>query len=385
MSDTLALTEALVRLPSVTPVDHGCQDLMIERLRRLDFEVERLRFGEVDNFWARRGDTAPLFAFAGHTDVVPPGPLEAWESDPFEPVIRDGHLYGRGAADMKASLAAMVVASERFVGEHPRHDGSIAFLITSDEEGDARDGTRRVMEHLRSRGEHIDWCLVGEPSSHTTLGDTVKNGRRGSLHGHLRLKGQQGHVAYPHRARNPIHDAGPLIHELTAATWDRGNEHFPATTLQISNIRAGTGATNVVPGELEMRFNLRFGSESSAASLRSRIERKIAAHCEAMSLSGAHALDYQIDWRLSGNPFLTTHGDLVSATLEAVREGLGIEPALSTSGGTSDGRFIAEGGTQVVEFGPNNATIHKVNERIAVSDLERLADTYRLLLKKLLA
>jgi succinyl-diaminopimelate desuccinylase len=384
MSETLALTEALIRLPSVTPADHGCQDLMIERLQRLGFQIERLRYGEVENFWARRGEGEPLFVFAGHTDVVPPGPGHAWTSDPFVPVVRDGYLYGRGAADMKASLAAMVVASERFVHSHPGHKGSIGFLITSDEEGDARDGTRRVMDHLASRHERIDWCLVGEPSSHERLGDTVKNGRRGSLHGLLTLQGLQGHVGYPHLARNPIHGAGPLITELTVETWDRGNQHFPPTTLQISNIRAGTGATNVVPGELEMMFNLRFGNESSATVLQSRIEEKVSRHCRNASLNGAHALDYRLDWRLSGSPFVTPRGVLVEATLGAIRERLGVEPELSTSGGTSDGRFIAPSGTQVVEFGPHNATIHKVNERVRVADLERLADLYQHLLERLL-
>jgi len=382
---TLALATALIRRPSVTPVDAGCQALIGERLAALGFRLERLRFGDVDNLWARRGDARPLFAFAGHTDVVPPGPRERWHGDPFEPSVRGHLLYGRGAADMKGSLAAMVVACERFLEACPQPAGSLAFLLTSDEEGRALDGTRRVIETLQARGEVIDWCLVGEPSSERTLGDTAKNGRRGSLHGHLRLLGVQGHVAYPQLAENPIHGVGALITRLAREHWDQGNAYFPATTLQISNIHGGSGAVNVIPGEVELRFNLRFSPESSAPSLRQRITEIIEEHLRKEALRAQHRYDYQLEWQLSGEPFLSRAGELVAAALAAGEEVLGHRPRLSTAGGTSDGRFIAPTGAQVLELGPVNASIHQVNEHVAVADLERLTDLYQAILQRLLS
>lgn len=374
LSPTLDLTLALMREPSVTPFDANCQTLMIERLEKIGFRVERLRFGDVDNFWARRGDTAPVLAFAGHTDVVPTGPVENWNVQPFAPEIRDGMLIGRGAADMKGSLAAMVVACERFVAANPDHKGSIAFLITSDEEGVAINGTVKVVEHLEARNEKITWALVGEPSSSKQLGDVIKNGRRGSLNGILTVIGTQGHVAYPHLADNPIHRAAPALAELTAEVWDHGNEFFPSTSFQISNISAGTGANNVIPGEMKVVFNFRFSTEVTEAQLRERTE----------NILKKHGLLYKLDWSLSGHPFLTARGAMVEAAVESIREICGIETELSTSGGTSDGRFIAPTGAQVLELGPLNATIHKVNEEVRAADLDTLTTVYERILVKLL-
>ena len=374
MTPTLELACDLIQRPSVTPDDQGCQELLAVRLKQLGFQTEALRFGDVDNLWARHGSDAPLFVFAGHTDVVPPGPLEEWTSNPFQPDMRDGRLYGRGAADMKGSIAAMVTACERFLANHNGHTGSIAFLITSDEEGPAINGTVKVIEQLAGRGEHIDWCLVGEPSSQQQVGDMIKIGRRGSLNGTLRIHGRQGHVAYPQLADNPIHRAAPALAELAATEWDQGNDHFPQTTFQISNIRAGTGASNVIPGELELDFNLRFSTESDTDSLQSRIR----------DILSAHGLDYEIDWNLSGQPFLTKPGELVTAVSTAIREITGLETELSTSGGTSDGRFIAPTGSQVVELGPSNATIHQVNENVNIDTLEKLSLVYEKVLEIML-
>ena len=375
LSPTLKFTLDLIREPSVTPFDADCQTLMIRRLEAIGFRIERLRFGDVDNFWARRGDQAPVFCFAGHTDVVPTGPIEQWKIPPFEPCIEGGMLTGRGAADMKGSLAAMVVACERFVAEHPDHRGSIAYLITSDEEGVAVDGTVRVVETLEARQEKIDWCLVGEPSSTAQVGDVIKNGRRGSLGGILTVHGRQGHVAYPHLADNPIHRALPALAELAAETWDHGNEFFPATSFQISNINAGTGANNVIPGDLEVVFNFRFSTELTETQLRERTE----------SVLQRHGLNYTLNWKLSGHPFLTPRGDLVDAAVAAIYQVTGRDTELSTSGGTSDGRFIAPTGAQVVELGPVNKTIHQINECVSANDLDTLTDIYEQLLKKLLA
>ena len=374
MASTLELAIDLLRRPSVTPQDGGCQTVMAERLAALGLAIEPMRFGEVDNLWARRGDAAPLFVFAGHTDVVPPGPLERWDAPPFQPEIRAGLLYGRGAADMKGALAAMITACERFLAGHPGHRGSIGFLITSDEEGPGVDGTVKVIEALQARGEHIDFCLVGEPSSRERLGDEIKNGRRGSLNGRLRVHGVQGHVAYPHLARNPLHSFAPALAELCAERWDNGNAHFPPTTFQFSNLHVGTGAENVIPGELEALFNFRFSTEQTVDGLKARVQ----------ALLERHGLDFEIDWKLSGRPFLTPLGELVEASRAAVAEVLGYHPALSTSGGTSDGRFIAPTGAQVIELGHLNATIHKINECVAVDDLERLSLVYERILEKLL-
>jgi succinyl-diaminopimelate desuccinylase len=374
VNGTLELARSLIARPSVTPADAGCQALLGERLEQFGFTIKHLRYGDVDNLWARRGTARPLFVFAGHTDVVPPGPLESWDSDPFDPVIREGYLYGRGAADMKSSIAAMVTACERFVAAHPDHRGSIAFLITSDEEGPAIDGTVKVLEYLNERDENIDWCLVGEPSSQQHTGDVIKNGRRGSLNGRLRIYGKQGHVAYPQLADNPIHRAAPVIAELAAVEWDRGNEHFPPTSFQISNIHAGTGAGNVIPATLDMLFNLRFSTENTAAAIRGRV-RKILDR---------HNLNYDLDWTLSGEPFLTPSGVLIDAARAAIRTVTGTEPELSTGGGTSDGRFIAPNGAQVVELGPVNATIHKTNECVKVSELDKLSRAYEEILQNLL-
>jgi succinyl-diaminopimelate desuccinylase len=375
MSPTLELARELIRRRSVTPEDAGCQDLMAARLAAVGFAVEPLRFGEVRNFWARRGNRAPLFCFAGHTDVVPPGPLAEWASDPFDPQVRDGLLYGRGACDMKGALAAMVTATEAFVGGHPGHAGSIAFLITSDEEGPAVDGTVRVVERLEARGEKIDYCLVGEPSSRARLGDTVKNGRRGSINGFLKVIGRQGHVAYPQRAVNPLHAFAPALAALVAEEWDRGNDFFPPTSFQIANLNMGTGVENVIPGSLSAQFNLRFSTELDADAIRQRVTQ---------ILDGG-GLDYELTWRLSGNPFLTPAGALVDAAREAVAEVMQIEAELSTSGGTSDGRFIAPTGAQVLELGLRNASIHQVNEHVEAADLDRLAEIYRRILKRLVA
>lgn len=372
---TLELAKQLIARPSVTPDDAGCQELMIQRLQPLGFEIHRLRFGKVDNFWARRGTARPLMAFAGHTDVVPTGPHEKWSSDPFVPVQRDGFLYGRGAADMKGSLAAFITAIEDFLAAHPDHGGSIGLLITSDEEGPSIDGTRKVVEWLEARGEKIDFCLVGEPSCVDRLGDTIKNGRRGSLNGRLVVHGRQGHVAYPHLARNPIHLAAPALAELASTEWDRGNTHFPPTSFQISNLRAGTGAENVVPGQLDLLFNFRFSTAVTVDGLKTRVEDALKRHM----------LDYELSWSLSGDPFLTPAGRLVEATQSAIQEVLGIQAALSTSGGTSDGRFIAPTGAQVVELGPRNATIHQINERVEIEDLARLSGIYHRILVRLLA
>jgi succinyl-diaminopimelate desuccinylase len=372
---TLQLTQDLIARASVSPTDGGCQALMIARLQAIGFEVENLRFGPVDNFWAVRGRGGPVFCFAGHTDVVPPGPLDEWHSDPFAPVIRDGVLYGRGAADMKSGLAAMVTACEEFVGRYPAHRGTIAFLITSDEEGPSVDGTRRVVEVLRERGQRIDWCLVGEPSSENTLGDTIKIGRRGSLSGRLTVHGIQGHIAYPHTADNPVHAVAPALAELAARTWDHGNAHFQPTTFQISNISAGTGAPNVIPGELKARFNLRFSTEQTVDSLKAVVE----------SLLQRHGVKHSLEWFISGYPFLTIPGELSQAASRAVQEQLQITPALSTGGGTSDGRFIAPLGAQVIELGVVNQTIHKVDECVRVADIGRLHALYLRTLELLLA
>ncbi|UCE77579.1 MAG: succinyl-diaminopimelate desuccinylase [Gammaproteobacteria bacterium] len=374
MSDTLQLASDLISRASVTPEDAGCQELMRGRLAALGFECQNLHFDDVTNFWARRGDSAPLLVFAGHTDVVPAGPLDQWQSDPFTPQVREGLLYGRGAADMKGSLAAMVTACEAFVADHPHHKGSIGFLITSDEEGPAVNGTVKVVERLQQRGEKIDWCLVGEPSSSRRVGDVIKNGRRGSLNGKLTVRGRQGHVAYPHLAANPIHLAAPALAELAAIEWDQGNEHFPPTSFQISNLHAGTGAENVIPGELQLMFNLRYSTALTEQEIRARIE----------GLLDQHGLDYSLAWRLSGQPFLTAAGELVDAARAAIREVAHIDAELSTSGGTSDGRFIAPTGAQVLELGPINATIHQVNECVAVTALDELAEMYRRILEKLL-
>jgi len=374
MSPTVELSRALIARPSVTPDDQGCQQLLAERLQALGFVIEHLRFGDVDNLWARHGSDAPLFVFAGHTDVVPPGPLDEWATAPFDPVIKDGYLYGRGAADMKSSIAAMVTACERFLPAHPDHKGSIAFLITSDEEGPSVNGTVKVVEALQARNEQIDWCLVGEPSSKDQTGDTIKNGRRGSLNGILEIRGKQGHVAYPHLADNPIHRAAPALAELATVEWDTGNEFFPPTTFQISNIKAGSGTENVIPGVLKILFNLRFSTESTAASLQSRVEEILTRH----------GLDYEINWKLSGAPFLTSAGELVDAARTAIQSTIGVETLLSTSGGTSDGRFIAPTGAQVVELGPVNATIHQTNECVKVAELDKLTVIYEKILKQLL-
>lgn len=371
---TLALAGALIARPSVTPDDAGCLELIATRLQPLGFVCERIDRGGVCNLWARRGRDAPLLCFAGHTDVVPPGPAGQWHSPPFEPTVRDAHLYGRGAADMKTSLAAFVTAIERFVAAHPDHTGSIALLLTSDEEGIATEGTVKVVEALAARGERLDYCVVGEPTSVTRLGDTIKNGRRGSLSGTLRVKGRQGHVAYPHLACNPIHAFAPALAELTAMRWDDGNEFFPPTTCQVSNIHAGTGANNVIPGECEVLFNFRFASVSSAESLRQRTH----------TLLDRHGLEYTLDWHLSGNPYLTARGPLVAALSDAIRATVGIDTELSTTGGTSDGRFIADICAEVVEFGPVNATIHQLNECVALDAIAPLSLIYERTLGALL-
>ena len=374
-SDTLRLTEDLMARASVSPTDGGCQAVMIERLEAIGFTVEQLRYGPVDNFWATRGGGGPVFCFAGHTDVVPSGPLDEWHSDPFHPVIKDGLLYGRGAADMKSGLAAMVTACEEFVSRHPAHRGTIAFLITSDEEGPSVDGTRRVVEALRERNQRIDWCLVGEPSSEKSLGDTIKIGRRGSLSGRLTVHGIQGHIAYPQFADNPVHALAPALAELAARTWDRGNAHFQPTTFQVSNISAGTGAPNVIPGELKARFNLRFSTEQTVDGLK-------AAVAEILE---RHRVRHTLEWFISGYPFLTVPGELSQAATRAVQEQLHITPKLSTGGGTSDGRFIAPMGAQVIEIGVINESIHKVNECVRVADIDVLHGIYVRTLELLLA
>ena len=375
MSDpTLALATALLARPSVTPADGGCMDLIAERLAPLGFSTEFIARGGVTNLWARRGTAKPLFCFAGHTDVVPTGPLEAWTSPPFAPEIRDGLLYGRGAADMKSSLAASVTAVEAFVAAHPQHSGSIAFLLTSDEEGDAVDGTVAVVEALKARGETLDYCIIGEPTSVNTLGDMVKNGRRGSLSGTLTVKGVQCHIAYPHLGRNPIHEAAPVLAELAATEWDRGNEYFPPTTRQVSNIHGGTGATNVVPGHVEIKFNFRFSTASTPESLQERLT----------AILDRHGLAYDLAWTLGARPFLTGRGPLAEAAMAAIRAECGIATELSTTGGTSDGRFIADICPQLLEIGPVNATSHKIDEHVEVAALHRLSALYRRILESLL-
>ena len=363
---TLDLARALIARPSLTPQDKGCQQLIAARLEPLGFVLESMRFGAVDNLWARRGKSAPLVVFAGHTDVVPTGPLAGWASHPFTPTVRDGKLYGRGAADMKTSIAAFTTAVEAFLADHPRHRGSVAFLLTSDEEGPAVDGTVRVVEALHARGERLDYCIVGEPTAADHFGDTVKNGRRGSLSGHLLVRGIQGHVAYPQLACNPVHQAAPAIAELAATEWDRGNEFFPPTTWQISNLHAGTGAGNVIPGMLDVEFNFRFSTASTVDGLASRVRE----------ILDRHGLEYDLEWTVSAEPYLTAAGRLVDAVSEAVERVTGERPRLSTTGGTSDGRFLATRSPEVVEIGPVNATIHKLNECVPVADVERLHRVY---------
>ncbi|MBO2658504.1 succinyl-diaminopimelate desuccinylase [Shewanella algae] len=370
----LELAKELISRASVTPLDEGCQALMAERLAKLGFANESMVFEDTTNLWSRRGTEGPVFCFAGHTDVVPPGDLANWHTPPFEPVVIDDYLHGRGAADMKGSLAAMVVATERFVTAHPHHQGSIAFLITSDEEGPFINGTTRVIDTLEARNEKITWALVGEPSSTLKLGDVVKNGRRGSLTGNLVVKGIQGHVAYPHLADNPVHKAAPALAELAAMQWDKGNEFFPPTSFQIANINGGTGASNVIPGELKVMFNFRYSTEVTAEELIKRVE----------NILDAHGLNYELGWIFNGLPFLTGDGPLLEATRQAIKEVTGSDTDPQTSGGTSDGRFIAPTGAQVIELGPVNATIHKVNESVKVADLELLAQCYQRILEKLL-
>ncbi|WP_417581688.1 succinyl-diaminopimelate desuccinylase [Nitrincola sp.] len=373
-SATLTLAKELISRPSVTPDDAGCQAYLISRLEALGFSIESMPFAEVTNLWARRGTDGPLFCFAGHTDVVPSGPAEKWRFPPFEPTESEGYLWGRGAADMKGGIAAFITALERFIDSHPDHQGSIALLITSDEEGPFVNGTTRVIDTLEARQEKITWCVVGEPSSSQQVGDVIKNGRRGSISGTLTIKGVQGHVAYPHLVRNPVHLAAPALAELSQLVWDDGNEFFPPTSFQISNIHAGTGATNVVPGELEVAFNLRFSTEITADAIKARIA----------ALLDRHQLDWQIDWTLSGHPFLTAAGSLVDASRDAIRQITGLESELSTAGGTSDGRFIAPTGAQVLELGPVNATIHQIDERVSIDDLNTLSAIYEQIMIRLL-
>jgi succinyl-diaminopimelate desuccinylase len=373
MTKTLELAKDLISRQSNTPLDAGCQELMIRRLEPLGFKIERMRFDDVDNFYARKGTSGPLLVFAGHTDVVPTGPVDQWHTPPFEPTIKDGMLYGRGAADMKTSCAAFITAIEDFVAKHPNHPGSIGLLITSDEEGIAINGTVKVVEALKARNEHFDYCIVGEPTSNKVVGDMIKNGRRGSLSGKLIVKGVQGHIAYPHLVKNPIHMVAPAIKDMVDTIWDEGNEYFPPTSWQISNMNGGTGATNVVPGEVTILFNFRFSTASTEQNLKERV----------YAILDKHALEYDLEWEYSP-PYITPKGNLVAAISEAIQESYGVNPELSTTGGTSDGRFIANICKQVIEFGPLNATIHKLNECVAVADIEPLKDTYRLTLEKLL-
>ena len=374
MNNTLELAKSLISQASVTPDDNGCQSIMIERLKKIGFEIHPLKFGDVDNFWATRGNSGPIFAFAGHTDVVPAGNEDAWNTAPFEPTIKGDYLYGRGAADMKGGLASMVTATENFVQDNPDHNGTIAFLITSDEEGVAINGTVKVMDYLNENDTKIDYCLLGEPSSTSITGDVIKNGRRGSLNGVINVNGQQGHVAYPHLAKNPIHFIAPALNDLCLQEWDSGNEYFPATSFQISNFHSGGGVTNVVPGEAKVMFNFRYSTETTKEELMAKVHE----------ILDNHNIDYTLDWHHSGNPFLTPVGDLVSACVSAIEETKDITPELSTSGGTSDGRFIAQEGTQVVELGPVNATIHQINESILVKDLEDLSSIYTKVLTRIL-
>lgn len=372
--NTIQLAIDLISRPSVTPDDQGCQQVMIKRLQKLGFEVENLRFEDVDNFYARRNTDGPLLVFAGHTDVVPTGPVEQWDVHPFKPEIKDGILYGRGTADMKGSLASMITACENFIEEHPDHKGSIGFLITSDEEGPSINGTVKVVEHLEARNEKIDMCLVGEPSSTNNLGDVVKNGRRGSLSGNLTILGKQGHVAYPHLSENPIHTSAAALAELVTEEWDQGNEFFPPTTFQVSNYNAGTGANNVIPGECKLMFNLRFSTEVTEAQLKQRVE----------AILDKYSFKYELEWVLSGHPFLTPAGELVDATCKAIKDICGYDTELSTAGGTSDGRFIAPTGAQVLELGPLNATIHQLNEHVKADDLITLSKIYQRMMEHLL-
>jgi len=374
MSATLELAKSLISRASVTPDDNGCQALMVERLEKIGFTIYPLKFGDVDNFWAVHGNNGPIFSFAGHTDVVPAGDDDAWESNPFEPTIKNGMLYGRGAADMKGSLASMVVATENFIEKNPNHNGIIAFLITSDEEGVAINGTAKVMDFLKDSNQKIDFCLVGEPSSTAILGDVIKNGRRGSLNACLRVKGKQGHIAYPQLADNPIHLVTPALNQLCDEQWDNGNDYFPATSFQISNIHSGDKVTNVIPGEVEVMFNFRYSTETTKEELQKRVN----------DILDSHKLNYFVEWSHSGYPFLTPKGELVSACVDAIEKIKAIKPELSTSGGTSDGRFIAQEGTQVVELGPNNSTIHQVNESVSVQDLEDLSKIYSQVLTNIL-
>ena len=375
MSDTLQLAKNLIARCSLTPQDEGCLTLISARLEPLGFRLEMMRCGEVDNLWARRGSCSPVVCFAGHTDVVPTGPLDQWLSDPFTPTVRNGMLYGRGASDMKGSLAAFVTSIEKFVATHPVYTGSIALLLTSDEEGVAVDGTVRVVEALQARGEKLDYCIVGEPTSVAKTGDTIKNGRRGSLSGTLTVKGVQGHIAYPHLTKNPIHLSAPAIAEMASMVWDQGNEYFPPTTWQISNIHGGTGANNVVPGTVEIEFNFRFSTASTVDSLKAKVH----------AILDKHGLSYDLFWVLAGKPYLTPRGNLVDAVSAAIKQATGIETEFSTSGGTSDGRFIADICPQVIELGPLNATIHKINECVAVADLDALSEIYYGILTRLLA
>ena len=373
MSNTLELAKSLISKPSITPDDLGCQAIMIDRLKKIGFEIHPLKFGDVDNFWAVHGDSGHLFAFAGHTDVVPAGDENAWNTKPFEPTIKDGYLYGRGAADMKGGLASMVTATEKFIKENPNHKGRIAFLITSDEEGVAVNGTVKVMDYLKANEQKIDYCLLGEPSSTSSTGDVIKNGRRGSLNGVLKINGKQGHVAYPHLAKNPIHLVSPALDDLCNQEWDNGNDYFPATSFQISNMHSGDGVTNVIPGDAQVKFNFRYSTETNKENLQKKVH-------EILDL---HNLDYSIEWSHSGYPFLTPKGALVSACVEAIKKTKGIDTELSTSGGTSDGRFIAQEGTQVVELGPVNATIHQINESVLVQDLDDLSEIYYQVLRNI--
>jgi succinyl-diaminopimelate desuccinylase len=374
MTNTLDFTRTLISRASITPEDAGCQELLAERLQVAGFTIENMPFGEVSNLWARHGQTGPVFCFAGHTDVVPPGASEEWNTEPFSPEVRDGILYGRGAADMKASLAAMIDASTEFVDKHPDHKGSIAFLITSDEEGRARDGTKKVMERLGERGDTVDWCVIGEPSCNERLGDVIRIGRRGSLSGMLTVHGKQGHVAYPHLASNPIESFAPVLADLYSRELDEGNEYFPASSFQVVEIESAAGAPNVIPGTLKARFNIRYSTVWTHQQLRRYFEE----------LLDSHDLDYTLKWHLSGEPFFTPAGKLANATRAAVRDVTGIEAEFSTGGGTSDGRYIAPSGTHIVEFGPVNSTIHKVNEQIPVSDIDTLRRVYLSILERML-